>query len=69
MPKETLLQQALRRIYRAPDGIKVDKYNGSIFEPSSIFAPVEEEATSVSSRTPATPAQIQAVIDQGKQSS
>ena len=65
MPRpETLLQRALRAIYRAPDGRIIEKFNGSLFEPSSEFATkkVEDIDTSGGKR-PATPTEIQAAIN------
>lgn len=56
----------LRRIYGLPDKKSgIESRNGSIFEPSNVFAESEITVTPTNSRQ-ATPAQIERIIKQGK---
>lgn len=56
----------LRRLYRLPDKSSgIESRNGSIFEPSNVFAKSEVIIDSSNTRQ-ATAAQIEKVIKQGK---
>lgn len=52
----------LRKTYRIPDG-QVEKYNGSPFDPSSLFRSRNSSNTAqLGNRRPATPTEIRALL-------